>query len=245
MANLAYTPEELMAVLISREVRDGERVGVGTLSPVVAAGCILAHHTHAPNVTLAIWRFREYWPFTEGMKELFDYGQRGKIDLFFLSGAQIDQYGNTNLIAIGDYNQPRVRLPGGAGSGTLSYTVPRIILFQTNHSRRTFVEKVDFVTATNNPPPNVRRRGKFSKCITPLAILNFETGVAALEAVNPGVSVQQVVENTGFPLVVPSAVPETPPPTREELQVLRTIVKEKMLAVYPQFCATAFQATVS
>ncbi len=241
MSDLAYTPEELMAVLISREVRDGERIGVGTLSPVVAAGCILAHHTHAPNASLAIWRFKEYWPFTEGMKELFDLGQRGKVDLFFLSGAQIDRHGNTNLVAIGDYSQPKVRLPGGAGSATLSYTVPRIILFQVNHSKRTFVEKVDFITATNNPPPNVYRRGKFTKCITPLAILNFEGENPLLEAVNPGVSVQQVVENTGFTLVIPPNVKEAPPPTSEELQVLRTVVKEKIRAVYPQFSATAFK----
>ncbi|MEW6423561.1 MAG: CoA-transferase [Bacillota bacterium] len=241
MSELAYTPEELMAVLISREVRDFERVGVGTISPVVAAGCILAHNTHAPNATLAIWRFNEYWPFTEGMKELFDYGQRGKLDLFFFSGAQIDQYGNTNLVAIGDYNHPKVRLPGGAGSGTLSYTVPRIILFQTNHSKRTFVEKVDFITATNNPPPNVYRRGKFTKCITPLAVLNFAGEKPVLEAVNPGATVQQVVENTGFTLVIPARVRTTPPPTEEELQVLRNVVKEKVQTVYPEFCATAFR----
>ncbi|MCL6448479.1 MAG: CoA synthetase [Armatimonadetes bacterium] len=241
MSSPHYTPEELMAVLISREVRDGERVGVGTLSPAVAAGCILAHHTHAPNATLAIWRFQEYWPFTEGMKEMFDLGQRGKVDLFFLSGAQIDQFGNTNLVAIGDYDRPKVRLPGGAGSGTLSYTVPRIILFQTSHSRRAFVEKVDFITATNDPPPNVYRRGKFNRCITPLAVLNFEGERPVLEAVNPGVTVQQVVENTGFPLVIPAPVPETPPPTDEELCVLRTVVKEKVQTVYPQFAAAAFR----
>ena len=241
MSGPNYTPEELMAALISREVRDGERVGVGTLSPAVAAGCILAHHTHAPNAILAIWRFTDYWPFTEGMKELFDLGQRGKVDLFFLSGAQIDQYGNTNLIAIGDYGRPKVRLPGGAGSGTLSYTVPRIILFQTSHSRRTFVEKVDIITATNNPPPNVSRRGKFTKCITPLAVLNFEGEKPALEAVNPGVTVQQVTENTGFSLAIPARLPVNPPPTVEELQILRTVVKEKVQAVYPQFAAAAFQ----
>jgi len=237
----AYTPEELMAVLISREVRDGERVGVGTLSPVVAAGCILAHHTRAPGAQLFIWRFSEYWPFSEGMKELFDAGQRGLLDLFFLGGAQIDRRGNTNLVAIGDYARPKVRLPGGAGSATLSYTVPRIILFQTNHSRRTFVERVEFVTATNEPPPNVERRGKFTRCITPLGILNFAAPEPVLEALAPGVTVAQVLENTGFPLVVAPDVREVPPPTAEELGVLRTTVKEKMHAVYPQFCAVALK----
>lgn len=237
--DLAYTPEELMAALISREVRDGERVGVGTISPVVAAGCILAHHTHAPRTSVIIWRFEEYWPFNEGMKEVFDYGQRGRIDLFFFSGAQIDRFGNVNLVVIGDYRRPKVRLPGGAGSATLSYAVPRIILFQTSHSKRTFVEKVDFVTATNNPPPNVYRRGKFTKCITPLGIINFTGEKPALEAINPGVTVQQVVDNTGFDLEISDPVPVTHPPTAQELNVLRTVVKEKMQAVYPQFCARA------
>ncbi|MBC7105757.1 MAG: CoA synthetase [Firmicutes bacterium] len=241
MPDPAYTPEELMAVLISREVRDGERVGVGTLSPVAAAGCLLAHYIHAPGAQLFIWRLSEYWPFSEGMKELFDAGQRGLLDLFFLGGAQIDRQGNTNLVAIGDYQRPKVRLPGGAGSATLSYTVPRIILFQANHSKRTFVERVDFVTATNDPPPSVRRLGRFTRCITPLAVLNFADREPVLEALAPGVTVAQVLENTGFPLVVAPDVREVLPPTPEELGVLRTAVKEKMRAVYPRFCAGALK----
>jgi len=241
MGEPSWTTEELMAVLISREVHDGERVGVGTLSPVVAAGCILAHCTHAPGATLFIWRFSEYWPFTEGMKEFFDFGQRSRLDLFFLSGAQIDREGNTNLVAIGDYHQPRVRLPGGAGSATLSYTVPRIVLFQVSHTRRALVERVDFVTATNNPPSNVRRLGRFTRCITPLAILSFSEKKPVLEALAPGIAVAQVMENTGFTLSVAGDLKEVKPPTADELTVLRGIVKDKMRGVYPRFCAGALR----
>lgn len=244
MNSTNYTREELMAVLISREIHDGERVGVGTLSPVVAAGCILAQNMHAARASFAIWGFGEYWPFTEGMKELFDCAQRGRIDLFFLSGAQIDKLGNINLTAIGDYNQPKVRLPGGAGSATLSYTVPRIILFQLNHSKRIFVDKVDFVTATNNPPPNVFRRGRYFKCVTPLVTFNLGPGGMTLEKLNPGTVIEEVVKNTGFKFTIPLDVKIAPPPTSKELKLLRTIIKRKMVSVYPQFCAAGFRDNV-
>jgi glutaconate CoA-transferase subunit B len=241
MNSMNYTREELMAVLISREIRDGERVGVGTLSPVVAAGCILAQNMHAARASFAIWGFCEYWPFTEGMRELFDCAQRGRIDLFFLSGAQIDKSGNINLTAVGDYNLPKVRLPGGAGTATLSYTVPRIILFQLNHSKRIFVDKVNFVTATNDPPPNVFRRGRYFKCVTPLATFNLEPGGMSLEKLNPGATLEEVVENTGFALTIPRDIKIASPPADEELKLLRTIVKRKMVSVYPQFCAASFR----
>ncbi len=232
-----YTVEELMSVLVSREIRDKETVAVGTLSPVPAAGAILAKLTHAPEAELLIWMIREFWPFSEGVKEFFDLAQRGKVDLFFLGGAQVDRYANTNLHVIGDYEKPKVRLPGGAGTGTLYYTVPRVILFTTDHHPKSFVEHVDFVTGAGQSPPEVYRQGKASKCLTPLCVLSYieEKGEFVLESVHPGITVEKVLENTGFSLEVPDQATETVPPSEEELEVLRSQVKEKIRQAYPHF----------
>ncbi|MFN8556262.1 MAG: CoA-transferase, partial [Dehalococcoidia bacterium] len=115
-----FTIEELLAVIIAREVRDGETVAVGTLSPVPAAGAYLAQALHASQARVLVHGDPAY-PFRAGTKEFFDFAQKGAIDLFFLSGAQIDVHGNINLHVVGDYERPSVRLPGGAGSGMLYY----------------------------------------------------------------------------------------------------------------------------
>lgn len=237
MKNRDYTLEELMSVLVSREIRNGETVAVGTLSPMPAAGAVLAKHTHAPDAEVLVWMLRDYWPFSEGVKEFFDLAQKGKVDLFFLGGAQVDKYGNTNLHVIGDYHQPKVRLPGGAGTGTLYFTVPRVILFATDHNAKLFVENVDFVTGAAQAPQGVFRRGKSSKCITPLCVFTYreDKGEFVLESVHPGVDLQQVRENTGFAFDVAEPVAQTPPPTGEELEVLRSLVKEKLREAYPHF----------
>lgn len=166
-----YTPEELMAVTISREVRDLETVGVGAVSPIPAAGCILAEQLHAPHITLIILDSDEYYPFPAGSSELHFMAQRGELDLFFLSGIQIDRHGNFNLHVIGDYNSPTVRMAGAYGSGMLYYMAHRVILFRDQHTRRIFVEKVDFVTGAGITPESVYREGGPALVITPKAVL--------------------------------------------------------------------------
>src|SRR5689334_20458325 len=104
--SILYTPEELMAVTIAREVRDGETVGVGAVSPIPAAGCILAEQLFVPHITLIILDCGEYYPFPAGSSELHFLAQRGELDLFFLSGIQVDRRGNFNLHVIGDYTSP-------------------------------------------------------------------------------------------------------------------------------------------
>ena len=145
---MEYTPEELIAVIISREVQDFETIGVGAASPIPAAGCILAEQLQAPQATIIILGSKEYYPFPAGGSEIHFLAQRGELDLFFLSGIQIDRRGNINLHVIGDYNSPQVRLPGAYGSAMLYYMAHRVILFRTEHTRRTFVEKVDFIIYT-------------------------------------------------------------------------------------------------
>jgi glutaconate CoA-transferase, subunit B len=234
---IAWTPEELMAVTISREVRDGETVGVGAVSPIPAAGCILAEQLYAPNITLIILDSDDYYPFPAGSSELHFLAQRGELDLFFLSGIQIDRRGNFNLHVIGDYNAPTVRMAGAYGSAMLYYMAHRVILFRDQHTKRVFVEKVDFVTGAGITPENVYREGGPALVVTPKAVFGWDkaAGEWVLERVQPGSSVEEIRENTGFALHVSPAVSMAQTPTEEELRVLRTVVKEKMKRSYPEF----------
>jgi len=232
-----YTPEELMAVVISREVRDYETVGVGAVSPIPAAGCILAEQLHVPHVTLIILDSEEYYPFPAGSSELHFLAQRGELDLFFLSGIQFDRRGNFNLHVIGDYNAPSVRMAGAYGSAMLYYMAHRVILFRAEHTRRIFVEQVDFVTGAGVTPENIYREGGPALLVTPKAVLAWDkaAGEWILDRVQPGSSVEDIRQNTGFDLRVSPSVHMTTPPTIRELHVLRTVVKEKLARSYPDF----------
>ena len=232
-----YTPEELMAVTIAREVRDFETVGVGAVSPIPAAGCILAEQLHAPHITLIILDCEEYYPFPAGSSELHFLAQRGELDLFFLSGIQIDRRGDFNLHVIGDYKSPTVRMAGAYGSAMLYYMAHRVILFRDQHTKRVFVEKVDFVTGAGVTPENVYREGGPALVVTPKAVLGWDktAGGWSLDRFQPGSSIEDVRENTGFDLRVSPTVSLNQPPTTEELRVLRTAVKEKLARSYPDF----------
>lgn len=237
-----YTREELMAVVISREVRDGETVAVGTLAPVPAAGVLLAHATHAPNARVIILNHPDHWPFRNGSKEFYDFAQRGGLDLFFLSGGQIDRRGNLNLIAVGDAIHPRVRLPGGAGAPMLYYFARRIIVFRADHSPRVFVEQVDHVASPGSSPPDVVRPGGPWKVVTPLCVFRFdrERAMLAVESIHPGVTGAALAEGTGFPLEHDAAAGVTAEPTEQDLDLLRTRVKEILAKTYPRFAQAAF-----
>ncbi|SDE28636.1 Coenzyme A transferase [Paenibacillus sp. UNCCL117] len=164
-----YSREEWLICLLARQLRSGETIGVGNQSPVPAAAALLAQELHAPGSTAYILGQPD-WPF-EGTEEFFAYMQRGGIDVFFLSGAQIDAYGNINLHAIGGYGRPKVRLPGGAGSGVVNYVCRRILLFKTDHGPKGFPEKLDFVSSAAYSAPQVFRRGRVEGVFTPLGVL--------------------------------------------------------------------------
>ena len=232
-----YTPEELMAVVIAREVRDGETIGVGAVSPIPAAGCMLAEQLYTPHITLIILDSDEYYPFPAGSSELHYMAQRGELDLFFLSGIQIDRSGNFNLHIIGEYTNPKVRMAGAYGSAMLYYMAHRVILFRDQHTKRIFVEKVDFVTAAGSTPANVHREGGPALVITPKAILSWEKSRRewVLERVQPGSSVEDIQANTDFALSVSPSLTTTPPPTAEELLMLRTVVRDKLARSYTEF----------
>jgi glutaconate CoA-transferase subunit B len=237
----AHSAEELMAAAIAREVRDGETVAVGTLAPVPAAGVLLARATHAPRARVIILNHPDYWPFRYGSKEFYDFAQRGGLDLFFLSGGQIDRHGNLNLFAVGQPEHPRVRFPGGAGSAMLDYLPRRVVIFRGEHSPRIFVERVDHVTSPAASPPDVVRPGGPWKCITPLCVFRFDAAGRRLvvESVHPEVARDELQRRTGFPLEGDTAA-LTPAPTPAELHLLRGPVRAAVATTYPRFAATAF-----
>jgi glutaconate CoA-transferase subunit B len=231
-----------MACVIAREVRDGETVAVGTLAAIPACGVLLAHLTHAPRATVVIMNHPDYWPFRAGSKEFYDFAQRGKFDLFFLSGGQIDRQGNLNLMFVGDHERPDVRFPGGAGAAMLYYLPRRVVIFRADHSPRIFVERVDTVTSPGSTPPDVVRPGGPWKAVTPLCVFRYDRASTAfvVETLHPGVSRGELGQRTGFALAYDPAAGVTPEPTREELQLLRTRVKDAVARTYPLFTTTAF-----
>ena len=154
--------------------------------------------------------------------------------VFFIGGVQIDPHGNTNLIGIGpDYKKLRFRGPGSVGTPTLSTHVGRYYIVLNSHTARTFVERCDYVSTVGWGSGGAEARKKLGipgggpkYCVTPLCIMDFteEEKRLRLRSVHPGVSVDEVQEKTGFPLVIPAQVPTTELPTAEELAVLRTRV---------------------
>lgn len=236
-----WSDEEMIATAIAREVRDGDSVAVGTLAPVPAAGVLLAHLTTAPNARVAIINHPGYWPFRNGSKEFYDFAQRGGIDLFFLSGGQIDVEGNLNLIAVGDVVQPTVRFPGGAGSAMLYYMASRVVVFRTEHTPKIFVERVDVVASPGSSPPDVVRPGGPCKVITPLCVFRFDGSRRRLlvDSLHPGVTPDELARRTAFALEWAPGGGVTPAPTPEQLRLLRTRVREELAPVYPRFAAGA------
>lgn len=238
----SYTSQELMASIIAREVRDGETVAVGTLAPIAASGVLLAHFTHAPNARVVILNHPDYWPFRNGSKEFYDFAQRGKFDLFFLSGGQIDRHGNLNLIAVGDPERPRVRFPGGAGSAMLYYLPRRVVVFRAEHSPRIFVDRVDHVASPGSSPPDVVRPGGPWKVVTPLCVFRFDRTRKTLlvESTHRGVAEDDLARRTGFPLEYVPEAGVTAEPTVDDLGVLRTRVRAALTTLFPRYTEVAF-----
>jgi glutaconate CoA-transferase subunit B len=185
---------------------------------------------------------RKHAFFTDGGRELFDCAGQGRIDVFFLSGGEIDGEGNVNLVSVGDYEHPTMRFPGSFGSGYLYFVVPKVILFRTEHSRRTLVPKVAFISAPGGSDAGVHRTGGPIALITNRCLFSFDQASRRfrLDSVHPGHTLDEVIENTGFDFERPREVPVTPAPSAETLQLMRGAVTAELAEVYPQFAAKVF-----
>jgi glutaconate CoA-transferase subunit B len=164
------------------------------------------------------------------MADIMETCQRGVIDYTFLGGAQIDAYGNLNSTMIGkDYARPKVRFPGSGGANDLASLCWRVIVM-TNHDRRRFVEKVDFVTTPGYlTGPGAREAAGLPpgagpyRVITDLAIMGYHPQTKRMQvlSLHPGSTLQKVQEHTGFELEVAEPLATTLAPTQTELQILR------------------------
>ena len=243
---MTYNSIELMICAAARLLEDGALVVVGTGVPCAAA--MLAQKTTAPNLTLlfeaggvgprlprmpiSVGDSRTFYQglMATSMADIMETCQRGLVDYTFLGGAQIDPYGNLNSTQIGDdYERPRVRLPGSGGANDLGSLAWKTLVI-TPHDRRRFVPKLDFVTTPGYlTGPGAREAAGLPagtgpyKVITSLAVLGFDplTCRMRIESLHAGVSRDLVQENTGFELLVHDPIETTPPPTAEQLDILR------------------------
>jgi glutaconate CoA-transferase subunit B len=237
-----FREEELLAGVIADLIGDVRHVAVGNASPIPATAALLARARGNGRPYVSLLQSRKHNFFTDGGVELFDCAGQGRIDVFFLSGGEIDGEGNINLVSIGDHDKPTVRFPGSFGSGYLYYLVPKVILFRTEHSRRTLVPKVSFVSAPGVSPPNVHRTGGPIALITNRCLFAFDRnrGRFRLQSVHPGHRVEDIVEHTGFDFDRPAEVPVTPAPDAATLRIMRQTVAPELAEVYPQFTARVF-----
>ena len=238
---MTFRPEELLADVIARLIGDVRHVAVGNASPIPATAALLAREQNGngrPYVSLLQSRKHNFW--TDGARELFDCAGQGRIDVFFLSGGEIDGQSNVNLVSIGDYAHPKVRFPGSFGSAYLYYVVPKVILFRTEHSRRTLVPKVSFISAPGTSDPNVFRTGGPIALVTNRCLFTFGNGRFTVASVHPGHTIEEVIEHTGFDFDRPESVPETQAPSPATLKLMREVVAPQLAEVYPQFAAQVF-----
>ena len=243
------TANELLAVMGARELKDNTTVFAGVGAPMMASG--LAQRMHAPRLTMVIeggivgprWKpgslpistneMRAAYraQMLPGITDAFLLAQRGFLDVGFIGGAQIDQHGNLNTSAIGgSYDRPKVRLPGSGGANDI-ISLCREVIILTVHEKRRFSETVDFITSPGWLEGRDSRRksgllfGGVARVVTTLGIFGFhpESRRMRLEALHPGVTVDDVKANMGFEMLVSDMLTTTKPPTDEELGILRML----------------------
>jgi glutaconate CoA-transferase subunit B len=245
MSELVYTASEMMIVVAARVLKGARTVFVGVGLPNIA--CNLARHTVAPNMELiyesGVYGARpERLPLSIGdptlvsgalsvvsMADLFGlYLQRGLVEIALLGGAQVDRHGNLNSTVIGDYRKPKTRLPGSGGACEIATNAQRTFMIM-RLKRRAFVEKLDFVTSPGHLTGGDSRAklglpgGGPELMITDKGILNFDNSQREMQlsALYPGVTVDEVKAEVGWPLRLAGKMEDVDPPSAEELRLIR------------------------
>jgi len=250
--NSSYTASELLAVASGRLLEDGQTVFAGVGIPLLAA--TLAQRLHGPGLTI-LFEGGTLGPFVVAgelppstneqrctrranmllsITDVLLLLQRGYVDVGFMGGAQIDRYGNLNSSFIGDPTDPAIRLPGTGGGNDISSLTQMIVAIK--HEKRRFVDKVDFITSPGFLSGGSTRAdsglstGGMYRVVTDLAILDFddETREMKIAALHPGVTAEQVRDNTGFDIRIDDDVETTEPPSKAELDVLRHLDPEML-----------------
>jgi glutaconate CoA-transferase, subunit B len=211
-----HTREELLACVIARLIGDAQHVAVGAASPIPATACELLK-ARGRQLRVSMLHKRKGNPFTEGSRELFDLAGQGRIDVFFLGGAQIDGEGSINLV-----RADGKRFPGSFGSAFMYSVVKKTILFREEHSKRVLVPKVEFVSARGTP----------GALLTGKALFSWTGQRFRLESTHePG----DIRSETGFQYDAPEKALLTPAPTAEDLALLRSSVAKRIAPDYPDF----------
>jgi glutaconate CoA-transferase subunit B len=247
---LTYTTEELMVVAAAREIQDHEVVFVGMRLPMLAFA--VAKKTHAPNAVgfYECGIVRDFpsdtllytmgdtpnvigaqWCTTTN--HLMYLMQQGNVDCGFIGGAEIDKFGNVNTSYIGNYENPVIKLPGSGGAADIASLSKRLLVIM-NHEKRRFKEAVDYITSPGYGDGGIWReeqglpRGGIGALITTLGLMRPEPKSNELEliTVHPGVTVDDVKENTGWNIKISGNIKETAAPSEEELKVIRDIDPE-------------------
>jgi acyl CoA:acetate/3-ketoacid CoA transferase alpha subunit/acyl CoA:acetate/3-ketoacid CoA transferase beta subunit len=242
------TRNETMIVAAARQIREGEVTIVGTGLPMAATA--LAMHTHAPNLNYIVETgIGDLMPvhaslsvadtrllgaakpsFVRNILEALGFlVQRGLADLGFLGGAQIDMYGNLNATCVGDYAKPKKRFPGSGGANPIASCAKRVLII-IRHEKRRFLERVEYITSPGHLQGGDSRRaaglrgGGPDRVITDMGIMDFEPESKRMRVISlhPGITREKIQEATGFPLLFVPEVAVTPPPSPEELNILRT-----------------------
>ncbi|MEO5954022.1 MAG: CoA-transferase [Chloroflexia bacterium] len=240
----------VMAAAISHYLQDGETVFIGANPLIPIAGARLAQMTHAPNVNIVAGASGGLNPLLEPLApssgdyanlvaegvmpfdEVIMLVMGGRADVFFAGGIQIDQRGNCNLVSVGKRDKPILRGPGSAGV-PWGARAKRTIVYTAAHTKRVFVPEVDFMSLAGWPAEaNKNRRGPVL-VITPLAVLDFEDGGnMRLVSTHSGVTLEEVMDNTGFDVVVAEAgVPITAHPNTQEMIAMRGFDLDGLLAI--------------
>lgn len=227
-------PEELLITTIAGLLSGSRHVAVGVLSPIPGAAALL--HRDLEGARVSIIGSRDP-AFRIGSIALFDAAAQGWIDAFFLSGGQIDGHANVNLVGIGDYPTMKVRWSGSFGSAFLYHLVPKVILFRDEHTRRTLVPEVDFISAAGTSEPDVYRPGGPHALITKRCLFGWQKESARfrLTSIHPGHDLAEIQEQTGFPFDHAAPIPATPAPDAAVLRGLRERVAPQLVRIYPQF----------
>jgi len=218
-----WTPYSHIVVNLARQIRPGEIAFSGVNSTLAMLACLLAkraydfHFTYL-NVAGGVEPEPRKVPHSSsdpalvagspaifGNEDFYDLCARGRLDLVFLGCAQVDGAGRTNVSVIGEWRNPKVRLPGGGGAAVMMPTAKRVVTWRTEHSPRTLVEKLDFVTAAGN----------LQTVVTPIAVFQKREGRLALETRNPQVALDEIIRRTGFRFDARAAQPAAPITARE------------------------------
>ena len=232
--------EELLISQLSDLLVNDKHVAVGAASPIPGAAALLAKEEAKlinKRLRVTILHSNKYNNFTDGARELFDCAAQGRIDTFFLGGVQIDGQANINLVGTGSYPKIEKRFPGSFGSALMYFVVPQIILFREEHSPRTLVNQVDFVSAPGVSDENIYRPGGPKYLLTNRALFKFNKDLKkfSLLKLNQNQTIQDIKELTGFKFDISKNISDMLDPDTLRLKILRDKIAPMVSEFYPEF----------